>query len=74
MLAEAVTILADIPVALPGAPNDGNRITEEDATGLAFEVFLRGRYENAGGLGTYLTPPDSATTPQPLRGDRAGQP
>jgi hypothetical protein len=27
-----------------------------DPLGLAFDVFLRGRYDHAGGLGTYLTP------------------
>ncbi|MCQ3808838.1 MAG: N-6 DNA methylase [Acidimicrobiaceae bacterium] len=27
-----------------------------DILGTAFDVFLRGRYEHAGGLGTYLTP------------------
>lgn len=28
----------------------------QDLLGCAYDVFLRGRYDNAGGLGTYLTP------------------
>lgn len=47
VLAEALAILDFIPA---GA---GSTI---DAIGTAFDVFLRGRYEHAGGLGTYLTP------------------
>ena len=47
VLAEALSILATIPL---GA---GSTI---DSVGTAFDVFLRGKYEHAGGLGTYLTP------------------
>ncbi len=47
VLSEALAILATIPL---GA---GNTI---DTVGTAFDVFLRGKYEHAGGLGTYLTP------------------
>lgn len=32
------------------------RVGSYDPVGTAFDVFLRGKYENAGGLGTYLTP------------------
>jgi predicted RNA methylase len=32
-----------------------------DALGAAFDVFLRGKYSHAGGLGTYLTPETVAT-------------
>jgi hypothetical protein len=33
-----------------------------DLIGTAFDVFLRGRYEHSGGLGTHLTPHTVATT------------
>lgn len=45
--AEAIDILQSIPLGL------GSSV---DVAGTAFDVFLRGRYEHAGGLGTYLTP------------------
>ena len=45
--AEALDILQSIPLGLGGSV---------DVAGTAFDVFLRGRYEHAGGLGTYLTP------------------
>lgn len=47
VLAEAIDMLASI---------DHGRSAGYDPIGAAFDVFLRGRYENAGGLGTYLTP------------------
>ncbi len=47
VLSEAVRILASIELGAIGA---------YDPVGTAFDVFLRGRYEHAGGLGTYLTP------------------
>lgn len=47
VLAEALTILGSIPLGV------GSTI---DTIGTAFDVFLRGKYEHAGGLGTYLTP------------------
>ncbi len=47
VLAEAMRILSDIELGAVGA---------YDPLGTAFDVFLRGRYEHAGGLGTYLTP------------------
>ena len=47
VLSEAVRILGDIQLGVLGA---------YDPVGTAFDVFLRGRYEHAGGLGTYLTP------------------
>ncbi|WP_428122390.1 hypothetical protein [Candidatus Poriferisodalis sp.] len=47
VLAEALRILGSIEFGVVGA---------YDPLGTAFDVFLRGRYEHAGGLGTYLTP------------------
>ena len=47
VLSEAVRILSGIELGGVGA---------YDPVGTAFDVFLRGRYEHAGGLGTYLTP------------------
>lgn len=47
VLSEAVRILGGIQFGVHGA---------YDPVGTAFDVFLRGRYEHAGGLGTYLTP------------------
>lgn len=47
VLAAALRILETIPMDGEGSI---------DAVGTAFDVFLRGRYEHAGGLGTYLTP------------------
>lgn len=47
ILRECIRILKDVSVGT----------TEVyDPIGLAFDVFLRGKYDNAGGLGTYLTP------------------
>ncbi len=56
VLAEAVSLVSSI--AIPGEHGDGvaKVLAEQDSAGLAFEVFLRGRYEHSGGLGTYLTP------------------
>jgi predicted RNA methylase len=50
VLAEALTILGD---AVESAMADGERY---DPLGTAFDVFLRGRYDHAGGLATHLTP------------------
>lgn len=47
VLAEALEILETIPLGGAGGV---------DIVGTAFDVFLRGRFEHAGGLGTYLTP------------------
>lgn len=47
VLAEALAILGSIQLGI------GSTF---DTIGTAFDVFLRGRYEHAGGLGTYLTP------------------
>jgi hypothetical protein len=47
ILAEALEILDSIPLGV------GSTV---DTIGTAFDVFLRGKYEHAGGLGTYLTP------------------
>lgn len=56
VLAQAVDLVASIPVpGEHGEPADA-LLAEEDIAGLAFEVFLRGKYEHGGGLGTYLTP------------------
>lgn len=45
--AEALEIVLSIPLGVGGTL---------DVLGTAFDAFLRGRYEHAGGLGTYLTP------------------
>ncbi|WP_419853394.1 N-6 DNA methylase [Candidatus Poriferisodalis sp.] len=47
VLSEALRILESIELGTAGAC---------DPLGAAFDVFLRGKYEHAGGLGTYLTP------------------
>lgn len=47
VLSEALRILSGIELGPLGA---------YDPVGTAFDVFLRGRYQHAGGLGTYLTP------------------
>ena len=47
VLSEAMRILHAIELGTVGA---------YDPLGTAFDVFLSGRYEHAGGLGTYLTP------------------
>lgn len=47
VLSEAVRILGAVELGAAGS---------YDPAGTAFDVFLRGRYEHAGGLGTYLTP------------------
>lgn len=49
VLAEAVDIIAD-------AVNEHRDDGCYDLLGTAFDVFLRGRYDHAGGLATYLTP------------------
>lgn len=50
VLAAAMEILQSV------APRGQSGQAAIDPVGAAFDVFLRGRYENAGGLGTYLTP------------------
>lgn len=47
VICEAVQILWSVELG---------RVGSYDPIGTAFDVFLRGKYENAGGLGTYLTP------------------
>ena len=47
VLSAALRILESIDFGTAGAC---------DPLGTAFDVFLRGKYEHAGGLGTYLTP------------------
>jgi type I restriction enzyme M protein len=54
VLAEAVSILRR---QLKAADEAGHF----DLIGTAFDVFLRGRYDHAGGLGTHLTPHTVAT-------------
>jgi len=39
-----------------------NRSDAFDVIGTAFDIFLRGRYDHSGGLGTHLTPHTVATT------------
>ncbi|WP_322937597.1 HsdM family class I SAM-dependent methyltransferase [Nocardioides bizhenqiangii] len=49
VLAEALSVLAEaVPMESKSAPGD--------ILGSAFDIFLRGRYDHAGGLATYLTP------------------
>jgi type I restriction enzyme M protein len=48
IIAEAIDILS--PIFRRSGP------TYLDPLGTAFDVFLRGRYDHAGGLGSYLTP------------------
>lgn len=47
VLSESLRILGGIELGAVGS---------YDPLGTAFDVFLRGRYQHAGGLGTYLTP------------------
>jgi len=54
VVAEALRILRN---QLTAASTDGLF----DVIGTAFDVFLRGRYSHAGGLGTHLTPHSVAT-------------
>lgn len=49
VLAEAMDIIA-------GAVSEHRDDGRYDPLGTAFDVFLRGRYDHAGGLGTHLTP------------------
>lgn len=56
VVAEAVSLVRSLPVVSRRIGSAADRLAQEDATGLAFEVFLRGRYQHSGGLGTYLTP------------------
>jgi N-6 DNA Methylase len=55
VLAEALAILGD--AVCSAATHD----TGYDPLGAAFDVFLRGRYDHAGGLATHLTPHTVAT-------------
>lgn len=48
VLAEAIDIISDLDFTA------GNGSL--DPLGVAFDVFLQGRYDHSGGLGTYLTP------------------
>lgn len=56
VLAEALEILDVGALLVDPQP------AEYDLLGMAFDAFLRGRYDHAGGLGTYLTPHSVATT------------
>lgn len=62
VLAMAIELLSRISVSVfadqnvdAGAPAESS-LAHQDLLGYAYDVFLRGRYDNAGGLGTYLTP------------------
>lgn len=56
VLAEAVDLVSSISIPAATNAEPASVLAEQDSAGLAFEVFLRGRYEHSGGLGTYLTP------------------
>lgn len=49
VIAQAFDVLSSIPL-------DAVAHGRLDPLGTAFDVFLQGRYDHAGGLGTYLTP------------------
>jgi methylase of polypeptide subunit release factors len=54
ILAEALEVFNHIELSPPGN-------STLDPLGTAFDVFLQGKYDHAGGLGTYLTPEPVAT-------------
>jgi hypothetical protein len=54
VLAEALEVMAPNTIG-------ASSMTGFDMLGTAFDVFLRGRYDHAGGLATYLTPHSVAT-------------
>ncbi len=62
VLVMAIQILSTLPLSIPDEHLLGNEqkqwemFAHQDLLGCAYDVFLRGKYDNAGGLGTYLTP------------------
>jgi len=61
-LAMAIKILTPLSLSVPDEDLLGNTqkqwetFSHQDLLGSAYDIFLRGRYDSAGGLGTYLTP------------------
>ncbi len=62
VLAKAIAIVSKRQLSVSDAQvlDDSRKqweaFSHQDMLGSAFDVFLRGRYDSAGGLGTYLTP------------------
>lgn len=74
VLAEALRVLEQM--------HHGSETSSLDPLGTAFDTFLQGKYDHAGGLGTYLTPATVARTMaeigfdlvDPLSGGLVGDP
>lgn len=62
VLAMAIDILSPLSLSVSDDSLLGNTqkqwetFSHQDLLGSAYDIFLRGRYDSAGGLGTYLTP------------------
>jgi type I restriction enzyme M protein len=62
VLAMAIETLSALSLTVPDDSLSGNKqeqweaFSHQDLLGCAYDVFLRGKYDSAGGLGTYLTP------------------
>ncbi|MBE3559680.1 MAG: N-6 DNA methylase [Ktedonobacteraceae bacterium] len=62
VLAMAVKILSPLSLSIPdnflleNVQKQWESFSHQDLLGSAYDVFLRGKYDSAGGLGTYLTP------------------
>ena len=62
VLAMAIKILSSLSLSvsdehvLDNIERQWESFSHQDLLGSAYDVFLRGRYDSAGGLGTYLTP------------------
>jgi type I restriction enzyme M protein len=62
VLAMAIRILSSLTLSVVDIPEkegqkaQGKPLIQQDLIGAAYDVFLRGRYDGAGGLGTHLTP------------------
>lgn len=62
VLAMAIKILSPLSLSVLDDDLLGNTqkqwesFSHQDLLGSAYDIFLRGRYDSAGGLGTYLTP------------------
>lgn len=66
VLSQVITMLSSLSLSQPDkhffqngtTKQDQDTVAHLDILGYAYDVFLRGKYDNAGGLGTYLTPND----------------
>ncbi len=62
VLAMAIEMLSALSLSVPDEYLVGNErhqretFAHQDLLGYAYDVFLRGKYDSAGGLGTHLTP------------------